>query len=58
MVVQVPGISVGNDQCTTGLICPTLQYSSWNTVEIEIASAENRKSTLVIAIADIMTGFT
>ena len=31
---------------------------SWKTVEIEIASAENRKSTLVIAIADIMTGFT
>ena len=24
MVVQVPGISAGNDQCTTGLICPTL----------------------------------
>jgi len=23
MVVQVPGISAGNDQCTTGLICPT-----------------------------------
>ena len=21
MVVQVPGISAGNDQCTTGLIC-------------------------------------
>jgi len=31
---------------------------SWNTVEIEIASAENRKSTLVIAIADITTEFT
>jgi len=22
MVVQVPGTSVGNDQCTTRLICP------------------------------------
>jgi len=26
MVVQVPGISVGNDQCTTGLICPALPW--------------------------------
>jgi len=26
MVVQVPGISAGNDQCTTGLICPTLAW--------------------------------
>jgi len=31
MVVHVPGISEGNDQCTTGLICPTLQYSSHDT---------------------------
>jgi len=26
MVVQVPGISAGNDQCTSGLICPTLVW--------------------------------
>jgi len=33
---------------------------SWNTVEIEIASAENLSLTLVIAITDIdiMTRFT
>ena len=26
MVVQVPGISAGNDQCTTRMICPTLAW--------------------------------
>jgi len=31
MVVQVPGISASNDQCTTGLIYPTVQYSSHDT---------------------------
>ena len=60
MVVEVPGISVGNDQCTTGLICPTLQYSSHDTwltrkfkisvwVESDLEAREVRWATSVLS---------
>ena len=60
MVVQVPGISAGNDQRTTGLICPTLQYSSHDTwltrkfkisvwVESELEAWEVRWATSVLS---------